>query len=66
MRGEACVASEVCVGLEVTLVLSLPFLLEQLLATESGEASGLASVVGAPGLMYSVLCLHFFPKWHPV
>ena len=57
--------SEVCADLEVALVLSLSFLLEQLLATESGEASGLASVVGGPGLMYSVLCLRFFPKWHP-
>ena len=57
--------SEVCADLEVALVLSLSFLLEQLLATESGEASGLASVVGAPGLMYSVLCLRFFPEWRP-
>ena len=57
--------SEVCVDLEVALVLSLSFLLEQLLATESSEASGLASAVGAPGLMYSALCLCFFPKSHP-
>ena len=57
--------SEVCADLEVASVVSLFFFLEQLLATESNGASGLASVVGAPGLMYSVLCLRFFPKWRP-
>ena len=57
--------SEVCADLEVALVLSLFFFLEQLLATESNGVSGLASVVGAPSLMYSGLCLRFFLKWHP-
>ena len=65
MLGEACGVSEVCADLKVASVLSLFFLLEQLLATESSGASGLASAVGAPGLMYSALCLHFFPKWCP-
>ena len=51
--------SEVCVDLEVALVLLLSFLLGQLLVTKLGEASA----VGAPGLMYSALCLRFFPKW---
>ena len=56
--------SEVCVDLEVALVLSPSVLLGQFLATELCEAPGLASAVGAPGLMCS-LYLRFFPKWHP-
>ena len=56
--------SEVCVDLEVALVQLPSTLLRQFLVTGLCEASGLASAVGAPGLMSS-LCLRFFPKWHP-
>ena len=57
--------SEVCVDLEVASVLWLFSQLKQLLATELSGASGLASVVVAPGLMYSMLCLRFFLRQCP-
>ena len=56
--------SEVCVDLEVALMLWLSSQLKQLLVTELSGVSGLASVV-APGLVYSVLCLHFFLRQCP-
>ena len=54
--------SEVCADLEVASVLSLFFLLEQLLATESNGASGLASAVSAPGLMILSAVPPFLPE----
>ena len=57
--------SEVCVDLEVALLLPPSALQGQVLETGSCEVSGLASAVGAPSLMCS-LFLRFFLKWRPV